>query len=69
MILKAKNEAPTEETGSAFVDESGTWKSAVTTMRVRYGFKWKDQFGDRYFQPDKVLTVGEALYLAEKIGY
>lgn len=38
-------------------------------MRVRYAFKWKDQFGDRYFQNDKVLTVGEALYLAEKIGY
>lgn len=52
-----------------FVDETGTWKDAVATMRVRYGFKWKDQFGDRYFQGDKVVTVGEALYLAEKIGY
>lgn len=69
MLLKAKNEGYADQSGTPFVDESGTWKDAVATMRVRYAFKWKDQFGDRYFQNDKVLTVGEALYLAEKIGY
>ena len=51
-----------------FTDETGTWKSAVRTMRITFGFKWQDQFGERYFQPDKNVTVGEALYLAEKIG-
>ncbi len=67
--MKAKNEGYEAQAGAPFVDETGTWKDAVATMRVRYGFKWKDQFGDRYFQADKVVTVGEALYLAEKIGY
>lgn len=69
LLLKSKGDAYAAADGQSFTDETGTWKSAVTTMRVKYAFKWKDQFGERYFQPDKTVTVGEALYLAEKVGF
>ncbi|MBP8016583.1 M23 family metallopeptidase, partial [Candidatus Gracilibacteria bacterium] len=48
-----------------WMDESGEYKDYITTLRV-LGFTWKDQFGTRYFQSDKKLTVGEALYLISK---
>jgi hypothetical protein len=50
-----------------WIDESGTNKNIMTTLRLRYNFKWRDKFGERYFQPDKILTIGEALYLIEMI--
>ena len=39
----------------------------MTTLRTTYKFKWQDQFGERYFQPDKAITVAEALYLAGEV--
>lgn len=69
LLLKSKGETYALSSGQAFTDETGTWKDTVTTMRLKYAFKWKDQFAERYFQPDKTITVGEALYLAEKIGF
>lgn len=69
LLLRAKGETPASDGSKGFTDETGTWKDAIATLRVKYGFKWTDQFGERYFQPDKTVTVGEALYLAEKIGF
>jgi hypothetical protein len=69
MLLRAKGDTLIVNTEKSFTDEAGAWKNAVTTLRLRYAFKWKDSFGERYFQPDKTITVGEALYLAEKIGF
>ncbi|MDQ1344242.1 MAG: Peptidase protein [Patescibacteria group bacterium] len=68
LLLRAKGETPATDGSKGFTDEAGIWKDAVATMRVKYAFKWKDQFAERYFQPDKTITIGESLYLAEKIG-
>lgn len=57
LLLKSKGETYATPSGQAFTDETGTWKNAVTTMRLKYAFKWKDQFAERYFQPDKTITV------------
>jgi hypothetical protein len=46
-----------------WLDEDGPNKDIITTLRIRYNFSWKDQFWDNYFQPDKKITIGEALYL------
>ena len=69
VLFRAKGETAASDDLRGFTDETGIWKDAVATMRTRYAFKWKDQFAERYFQPDKTITVGEALYLAEKIGF
>lgn len=37
------------------------------TLRTKYSFQWQDQFGERYFQPDKAITIAEALYLIGEI--
>ena len=68
-LLRAKGDPIVTNGEKVFLDETGTWKNAITTLRTNFAFKWKDQFGENYFQPDKTITVGEALYLAEKIGY
>lgn len=39
----------------------------MATLRSKYAFRWQDQFGERYFQPDKTITVAEALYLIGEI--
>lgn len=44
-------------------DEGGIYQDSLATLRTKYGFQWKDQFGERYFQSSKVITVSEALYL------
>jgi len=50
-----------------FLDEKWDFKKYITTLRINYWFKWKDQFSENYFQPDKNITVWEALYLLEKV--
>jgi hypothetical protein len=37
----------------------------MTTLRVRYNFTWRDSFWENYFQPDKKILIGEALYLLQ----
>lgn len=54
-----------EPTGKKWRDESGEYEPELRTLRVRDGFAWRDSFGDRYFQPDKTITVEEALYFAD----
>jgi len=39
----------------------------ITTLRLRYDFVWKDQFAARYFQSDKSITIGESMYMIEKL--
>lgn len=51
-----------------WIDESGEYKDTMTTLRLRYDFKWRDNFSDRYFQPDRLITIGEALYLIEQLN-
>jgi len=50
-----------------WIDEKGDYKDIITTLRTRYGFIWKDQFAERYFQPDKEITIGESMYMIEKV--
>lgn len=69
ILLRAKGVSMTVTPERGFTDEAGNWKNAVATMRTVFDFKWKDQYGAHYFQPDKTVTIGEALYLAEKIGW
>ncbi len=54
-----------ETSGKKWVDERGNYEAEMRTLRVRDGFAWRDGFGDRYFQPDKTLTIEEALYFAD----
>ncbi len=68
-LLRASGTAIVPASGRGFTDETGAWKDSISTIRETFAFKWKDQFGQNYFQPDKIATVGEALYVAEKIGY
>lgn len=50
-----------------WMDETGTYQDAMATLRSKYGFQWQDQYGERYFQSDKNITVAEAMYLAQEI--
>jgi hypothetical protein len=56
-----------ENQKAVLADESGTHKSVIATLRTKYRFAWLDQFGTRYFQPDKPITIGEILYLTEAV--
>ncbi|MDD2515831.1 MAG: M23 family metallopeptidase [Candidatus Gracilibacteria bacterium] len=50
-----------------FIDQKGDFENYITTLYEYYSFKWKDSFGERYFQPNKEITIGEFIYLFEKI--
>lgn len=50
-----------------WMDETGAYKDMITTLRVRYGFVWRDNFGARYFQSDKNITIGESMYMIEQV--
>ena len=65
MLLSAYGEPLDTSSPTTLVDERGPYQSVITTLRVRYGFAWRDQFTKRYFQPDKKITIGEALSLVE----
>lgn len=49
------------------IDEKWEYKTYITTLRLNYWFVWKDQYAQNYFQPDKNITIWEALYLLEKV--
>lgn len=53
--------------GTPWLDETGSHKNAITSLRVRHQFVWKDSFAQRYFQSDKEITVGEGLYMIEQV--
>lgn len=53
--------------GTPWLDETGTNKDAITALRVRHQFAWKDSFAQRYFQTDKEITVGEGIYMIEQV--
>lgn len=40
----------------------------MITLRTKYNFAWLDQFGERYFQPDKTITVAEALFMVDAVN-
>lgn len=46
-----------------WLDESGPLKDYITSLRLRYNFSWRDQFGENYFQPERKITLGETFYL------
>lgn len=50
-----------------YLDQNGSYKETLSILRSEFGFSWQDQFGDRYFQPDKTITVEEALYLMGQV--
>lgn len=50
------------------LDEKWFYKDYITTLRNNFSFKWKDQFAENYFQPDKNISVWEALFFIEKIS-
>ena len=64
MLLSAFSEPLDTTSPPVLIDETGSDRGVMTTLRVKYGFEWKDQFGARYFQPDKIVSIGEALALA-----
>jgi hypothetical protein len=51
-----------------FIDEQWEYKDYITTLNYKFNFKWKDQFGDRYFQPNKFITIWEVLYVIDIIS-
>lgn len=59
--------SPIVNSDQKWLDETGEYKNMITTLRVRYAFLWKDQFGERYFQSDKNITVGESMYMIERV--
>lgn len=59
--------SPALSDNKAWIDESGKYGQVITTLRMRYNFIWKDDFGPRYFQGDKIITIGEALYMIEQV--
>ncbi len=58
---------PLVKSTPVFMDENGVYQDTISTLRNNYSFEWQDQFGKRYFQPDKKITIAEAMYLAEEI--
>lgn len=67
LVLEVTDAPMVVNTDKKWIDEAGEYKDVMTTLRLRYDFKWHDNFGERYFQPDKNITIGEALYLIEQI--
>ena len=67
LVIAFVDGSPLVTTDKKWIDEAGEYKDAMTTLRVRYNFSWKDQFADHYFQADKNITVGESLYMIEQV--
>lgn len=66
MLLKSMR-ISTVKSEPIWMDENGMYQDTISTLRIKYGFEWQDQFGKRYFQSDKKITIAEAMYLAEEI--
>jgi hypothetical protein len=67
LVIDTVDGSPMVLTDKKWIDETGVYKDMITTLRVRYSFLWKDQFAERYFQGDKNITVGESMYMVEKV--
>lgn len=67
LVVGAVNGSPIINEDKKWIDEAGEYKDMITTLRIRYNFLWKDQFATRYFQSDKSITVGEGMYMIEKV--
>lgn len=67
LVITGIDGSPLVTSDKKWLDEAGKYKDAITTLRVRYRFFWKDQFGERYFQSSKNITVGESMYMIEKV--
>ena len=68
MIFFANGDPLIDSKESKFLDEKGDFKNIITTARVLYNFQWQDEYRTNYFQPNKVITIEEALYAVEKMG-
>ena len=66
ILILAQGVTPTPSP-AVWNDENGKYKDTIATLRTKYNFAWLDQFGQNYFQPDKEITLGEALFLVEKV--
>ncbi len=62
LLLKALR-IGTIKRDAVWTDEKWVYQDTMATLRSKYKFRWQDQFGERYFQVDKNITIGEALYL------
>ncbi|MDD2891762.1 MAG: M23 family metallopeptidase [Candidatus Gracilibacteria bacterium] len=67
LVIGVIDGSPIVSTDKKWMDEAGEYKNMITTLRVRYNFAWKDQFAARYFQSNKGITVGESMYMIEKV--
>ena len=67
LLLRAASIELIHTTDKKWIDEVGEYKDVLTTLRMRYNFTWKDSFAEHYFQTEKVITIGEALYLVGAI--
>lgn len=62
-ILLKSLRVPVSERPAVWNDEKGAYQATMATLRSKYKFRWQDSFGETYFQPEKIITTGEALYL------
>lgn len=67
LVVGILDGSPVVTADKKWVDENGEYKSVITTLRIRYDFVWKDDFAARYFQSDKNITVGEGMYMIERV--
>lgn len=59
---------PTETGNPRWMDAKGTFQDTLTVLDSKYRFQWQDQFGEKYFQPDKIITLTEAMYLVGEVA-
>lgn len=64
LLLAAKGDPIASDGKKVFLDEIGVRAPIISTMRILYGFRWRDQFATNYFQGEKAITKSEALYIA-----
>lgn len=67
LVIEIIDGSPIVNADKKWLDEIGEYKDMITTLRMRYSFSWKDQFAEQYFQKDKDITVGESMYMIEKV--
>jgi len=67
LLFESLNIPTASSTSSKFIDEGTVYKNEIFTLTQKMDFSWQDDFGKRYFQPDKLITGGEVTYLFDKI--
>lgn len=66
LLLKSLR-IPLDSVPPVWLDEKCEWQDTLATLRTQYFFQWQDQFGIKYFQPDRIITLAEAMYLAGEV--